>query len=217
MNSSVNGRKTVGRPRNTDSDARRERILEVATDIFSRDGYRSTAMTTIARGAGLSQTGLLHHFPNKNALLNAVMSRRDSHDWLKIDLAGTRARGWHYIENLVSLVENNQSNKSIVKLFTTLSGEAVDIDHPANHWLLEHHQTFSEAICQALNEAKSDGLIDANAPVESIARTIMAVMDGLQIQWLSNTDYKDMSHDFSLYIDTIRKQWQAPHKPEQDK
>ncbi|AVV32548.1 TetR family transcriptional regulator [Halomonas sp. SF2003] len=216
MNSSVNGRRTVGRPRNTDSDARRERILEVATDIFSRDGYRSTAMTTIARGAGLSQTGLLHHFPNKNALLNAVMTRRDSLDWLKIDLAGTRARGWDYIENLVSLVENNQENKSIVKLFTTLSGEAVDIDHPANQWLLEHHQSFSNAICQALKEAMSDGVIDANAPVESIARTIMAVMDGLQIQWLSNADYTDMSHDFSLYIDTVRQQWQAPCKAEQD-
>jgi AcrR family transcriptional regulator len=59
-------RRSSGRPRGADSDARCEKILATAAEIFSIEGYRGTSMSVIARACGMSQTGLLHYFPTKD-------------------------------------------------------------------------------------------------------------------------------------------------------
>ena len=58
-------------------DARRELIVDVASDIFGTQGFRAATMLQIAAACGISRTGLLHHFPTKESLLEAVLARRD--------------------------------------------------------------------------------------------------------------------------------------------
>ncbi|RLL69770.1 TetR/AcrR family transcriptional regulator [Streptomyces sp. Z26] len=54
----------------------RERaILDAATKVFLRFGYRKTSMDEAARAAGLSRQGLYLHFPTKQALFHAVLER----------------------------------------------------------------------------------------------------------------------------------------------
>ena len=59
-------------------DARRELIIEVATEIFGTQGFRAATMLQIAAACGISRTGLLHHFPTKESLLEAVLAHRDT-------------------------------------------------------------------------------------------------------------------------------------------
>ncbi len=47
-------------------------------------------MVAVAEAAGLSQTGLLHHFPSKELLLAGVLQRRDEQDMAALD-GGTEA------------------------------------------------------------------------------------------------------------------------------
>ncbi|KAA3605549.1 MAG: TetR/AcrR family transcriptional regulator [Planctomycetota bacterium] len=62
--------------------ARKEELLEVASALFLRFGYRKTSMDDVARGAGLSRQGLYLHFRSKEALfveaLEFLMSRTNS-------------------------------------------------------------------------------------------------------------------------------------------
>ena len=58
-------------------DARRELIVDVASEIFGTQGFRAATMLQIAAACGISRTGLLHHFPTKESLLEAVLARRD--------------------------------------------------------------------------------------------------------------------------------------------
>ncbi|MGY2061863.1 TetR/AcrR family transcriptional regulator, partial [Nocardia gipuzkoensis] len=58
-------------------EARKERILEVALKTFAENGFRGASIAEIADRCGLSQPGLLHHFPTKAALLSAVLDYRD--------------------------------------------------------------------------------------------------------------------------------------------
>src|SRR5258708_36742368 len=51
--------------------ARRLAILEAATPVFLRYGYKKTSMDDLARAAGLSRQGLYLHFENKEALFKA--------------------------------------------------------------------------------------------------------------------------------------------------
>jgi AcrR family transcriptional regulator len=208
-------RRASGRPKGADGAIRREEILTVATQLFSVEGFRGLTMSAIARECGMSLSGLVHYFPTKDLLLQAAMDRRDEIDQSRLALPGqARPRGWAYLESLVELVRHNQRQQGIVRLFTTVAAEAVDPQHPANAWLRSHHQSSAARIRQALAEAKADGALAEDAPVDSIARSLIAAMDGLQLQWLSDPGYPDMAEDFEMLISTVRHRWGLPQPSE---
>ncbi|MEA5455801.1 helix-turn-helix domain-containing protein [Sinomonas sp. JGH33] len=208
--SSRPARRSSGRPKGADSAARREEILATAARVFSEEGYRGTSMSAIARACGLSQTGLLHYFPTKEDLLRAVMERRDALDSaIALAPTGERLRGWEFVESLVRLVRVNQGQPGIVRLYTTVSGEAVDAAHPANAWLVEHHTQAREMFRTAFREAAEDGTLRPDAPVEAMIRCLVAGMDGLQVQWLSDGSYEDMATDFEVLVEAFTARWKA--------
>src|SRR3954470_9896043 len=59
----------------TPDNARRERILAVALEVFGRYGFRKASMDEIARSADISRQGLYLHFANKDALFRAAVRR----------------------------------------------------------------------------------------------------------------------------------------------
>jgi AcrR family transcriptional regulator len=52
-----------------------DEIVEQASALFARHGFRDTSVQSIADAAGYSKTGLLHRFPSKEALWAAVVER----------------------------------------------------------------------------------------------------------------------------------------------
>src|SRR5882762_5206644 len=55
--------------------ARRVAILEAATPVFLRFGFKKTSMDDLARAAGLSRQGLYLHFPTKESLFKEGLQR----------------------------------------------------------------------------------------------------------------------------------------------
>lgn len=51
------------------------RILDVAEDLFARQGYDGTSLRQIAEKSGIQQPGLYNHFVGKQALYEAVLFR----------------------------------------------------------------------------------------------------------------------------------------------
>lgn len=50
-------------------------LLESAATIAGRDGIAALSLNAVAFEAGVSKGGLLHHFPNKQALIFALFAR----------------------------------------------------------------------------------------------------------------------------------------------
>lgn len=199
-------RRRPGRPRGGDGGDTRERILSAAATLFADHGYRGTSMVAVAEAAGLSQTGLLHHFPSKELLLAGVLQRRDEQDMVAVG-PGAEAHGWDVFDRLVALVEHNTRREPFVRLFTAMAGEAIDADHPGHTWLRQHHREATELVGSGLRQAQADGTCSPEAPVDHIARVTVAVMDGLQIQWLMDPERVDMAGDFAAFVDSIRQTW----------
>ena len=63
------------RPR-LDRDARRERILDVAQEVFLEEGFANASMSTIAARLGGSKGTLYNYFKSKDDLFNAYVERR---------------------------------------------------------------------------------------------------------------------------------------------
>ena len=57
-----------GRPRDTNSDETRWRILEAALDAFAERGYDGVSTREIARQAEVTSATVYHHFPSKFSL-----------------------------------------------------------------------------------------------------------------------------------------------------
>jgi AcrR family transcriptional regulator len=73
----------VGRCRSLNAVARPfrqqvdEGILDRAAGLFARHGFEQTSLQAVADAVGLSKAGLLHHFPSKGALHEAVMDQAE--------------------------------------------------------------------------------------------------------------------------------------------
>jgi len=57
----------------------RERILDTASRLFYRDGYRATGIDRIIAESGVAKMSLYRHFPSKNDLIFAYLQRRHDH------------------------------------------------------------------------------------------------------------------------------------------
>src|SRR5215467_816607 len=53
----------------------RDRVLQVAQQLFAERGYRGTSLRDIAKRIGIKAPSLLHHFPSKQQLYVAVLDR----------------------------------------------------------------------------------------------------------------------------------------------
>lgn len=57
-------------------DARREQLIGVAVDLFSRKGFSGTTTKEIAAAAGVTEALIFRHFPTKDALYDAILRWR---------------------------------------------------------------------------------------------------------------------------------------------
>lgn len=171
-------------------DARREHIVEVATEVFGTQGFRAATMLQIAAACGISRTGLLHHFPTKESLLEAVLAHRDS-GGPDADLVGAGPR--RRLDQLVAVVEHNATEPRIVNLFSVLSAEAGDPEHPAHAYFAARYARLRAELGGALRQLQSDGALVPGTDPDSLAVEIIALMDGLQVQWVLAPDQVDMA------------------------
>jgi AcrR family transcriptional regulator len=65
----------MGRPRGSGADNSNQtemKLIEVATNLFSRNGFKGTSIRDIAREMGMTTANIYHHFGSKEGLLHAV-------------------------------------------------------------------------------------------------------------------------------------------------
>ena len=61
-------------------DERRMVILRAAVDLFSKHGFKGATTKEIAKASGVSEAMLFRHFENKDALYEAIIETKGSHE-----------------------------------------------------------------------------------------------------------------------------------------
>ncbi|WP_371580607.1 TetR/AcrR family transcriptional regulator [Streptomyces sp. NBC_01314] len=187
----MSGMSGTSRTRGVRGAERRAEIVLAALEVIAERGYRGASMAAIAERVGLTQQGLLHYFPTKDALLVAVLEERDRWDAvpdsaLRLDLLG-------------SLVEYNAMRPGIVQTFSALLGESVTEGHPAREFFTERYGRVRGAMAEVLRTEYGDRLPSGLTP-ERAAPLLVAVMDGLQYQWLLDPEAVDMPGAFRDFL-----------------
>ncbi|WP_281883212.1 TetR/AcrR family transcriptional regulator [Agromyces rhizosphaerae] len=190
----------TGRKRGPYAKTKRTRaaILDAALDVFARGGYRSGSIRDIATAVGMSEAGLLHHFPTKSALLAAVLEHRDQRS---IDVLGTDdADPLATLRGLVELARYNASVPGVVALYCTLSAEATDPGHPAHAYFVTRYADTVGRLERAFDGCRELGRLRDGTTPGSAARQAVAVMDGLQVQWLLDPEGVDMAAELDRFL-----------------
>lgn len=193
-------------PRRTQAErtrASREKIIRAATEFFAQQGFRGAKMAEIARAAGLTEPGLLHHFPSKTHLLMGVLEERDRIDSERLR-ATLQQDGSQFLDALTELVEHNETVPGLVQLFTTLVAESVSPEHPAREFFIERYQRERKRMTGAIAQAQQAGEIRADISAETLTVLIFAMMDGLQVQWLLEPEKINMAGMFRAVMGLLR-------------
>jgi AcrR family transcriptional regulator len=188
-------------------EASRSKALHAALELFAVSGFKGTSIAQVAAKTGLSQSGLLHHFPSKAALLSAVLEERDAEDGRFMSNDGEPPLGWAAFDALGSLVARNSTRPQLVSLFVRLSAEAIEPGHPAHQWVRDHYDGIESWLTDALRTGQAQGEVDPEAPIASLVHMTIAVLDGLQQQWLLQPARVSMVSDFAAHVAMLRAQW----------
>lgn len=144
---------------------RRAQILDAALAAYTVVG--SPTLRQIADAVGLSEAGVLHYFGSREELFVAILEARDALAQHRFDLS-TR-------EGVFAAIEDATRSPGLAKLYVDMSVAAADPAHPA--------RSFMQAREAALIAVVAN-LIPGAAPDDPRARSLVALAEGLQIQWL---------------------------------
>ena len=176
---------------------RRRQILEITSSLIAECGFWGLSMQDVADRCGLTVPGVLRHVGSKIGLLVAVLEHRDVEDArsLRAHLGVDEAQvpdewseggpeGVDLRQLCLATMSRNATQPEIVRLFAVLEAESLTPSHPA-------HTYFANRQKQALSAftALAKGITDRP---ETLARHIIAMMDGIQLQWLRAPEAVDL-------------------------
>jgi len=178
---------------------RRQDILDAAMKVFAAKGFHGGTLSDVAELAGMTHAGVLHHFGSKENLLREVMGYRDSLD----SSEKHSAYGLDFFNHLIATAQQNTARPGIVQTYVVLSAEAVTEDNPGAAYFAGRFESLRKEVMGQLRTLSpaDDPLTDAQ--LEAAASNIIALMDGLQVQWLLNPGAVNLVDETVFGIDAI--------------
>lgn len=178
--------------------SRRTEIVVAAMEAFASTGYHNTSLNDIADELDMTAAGILHHFKTKENLLVEVLDQRDDSSPVPSDTSG---RAW--LDTLVDVTARNEKAPGLTQLYAVLSAESLTHDHPAQCWFRDRYNRVRGSVRDALVDVIGPDAARIPDQIDAGTRTIIAAMDGLQIQFLLEPEDQPMVASMQLVIDAV--------------
>jgi len=185
------------------ADDRRKAIVEAAVQRFARLGYLNSSTQKIAADVGISHSGLLHHFGSKQGLLLAVLRAREEQARALFEQPGLHDDPIEMMRRRVVLLETNATQPGLTQLYTVLSAEASNPEHPAHEYFHHRYERLVASVRHTLEQGQKSGVLRTDFDPEAIARETFAVWDGFQIQWGLSDGAWDLVSAYRDYLDGV--------------
>lgn len=167
-----------------------------ATEIFAESGFRAGTMKDIAERAGISQRGLVHHFASKEELLLEVLEARAVESARLMRDGSPR----EVLLGVVDIMTDNARRPRLVELHTVLFAEAIAPEHPAHEHHAQRLHLWRAYLTHVFTRAQLEGALAPGITADSAATTMVALQDGIQIQWLYEPGAVDMAGVLHAYL-----------------
>lgn len=187
---------------------RRTQIIKVTSELIAERGFWGLSMQDVGDQCGLTVPGVLHYVGSKAGLLIAVLEQRDVEDAQSLrahlgvredevpdDWAGGGPEGVDLRQLCAATMRRNAGQPQIVRLFAVLEAESLDPGHPAHDYFAARQARVVSSFA-----ALAEGFTDRP---EVLARQIVAMMDGLQVQWLRAQQTIDLVQEWEAAAEML--------------
>jgi AcrR family transcriptional regulator len=182
-------------PKPNVSEMRTAQIIEAATAVFAQKGFDSATMAKIADEAGINKATIYLYFDSKDALIRAIAEQVFAQELADLQVAcalpGTAAERLNaFYEALIAEESGVSPLMPIIYEFYALGLRRDDVQA-----VLVTFMEQSAALLQAIIEEGVATGEFAPTDAQKAARTFIALLDGLMIQWAY---VKDLDVDAQL-------------------
>ena len=94
------------------------------------------------------------------------------------------ADGRGYCELLLDVARFHETDPAFIRFFIVLSAESLEPSHPAHEWFRERYDRTRELFAGWIADDQRRGLVRADVDPMLASRTIVAALDGLELQYL---------------------------------
>ncbi len=164
-----------------DTAVRQEQIARAALHLMGRDGVGQVNMAGLARQVGLVPSAIYRHFPNKDAVIDAVLDlvRERLHDNVRIATTET-AGALDRLERLLHLhLELLRENQGMLRI---IFSEAV-VGGPAGRRarVFRTVQSYLEAIVHIVREGQRAGTVRQDVEPRAVAAMFLGLVQPVAI------------------------------------
>ncbi|MBM7783617.1 TetR/AcrR family transcriptional regulator [Tenggerimyces flavus] len=188
------------------ADERRRQLVEAALVVASREGVDAATTRRIAKEAGVS-LGIVHYcFRSKAELLQEMIKAIVDEMGSSVQLATLRKGDVRTVlqaglDNLWQTVGSAPERHLLTYELTayTLRQGMTEL----TEWLYECYFQTSRAFLESVAEAAN---VEWTQPVDELAKTVVAINEGVTLQWLVDRDPKAVQLRYETFLDYLAGQ-----------
>jgi len=182
---------------------RKQRILVVAQRLLTQNGWRSTTLGQIAREAGVTPAGLLHHFESKEQLLHAVLDARDADDDANANMSGD------IVEEIQKAADRFTRSPHLIGMFAVILIENLDPEAALHKRVLNRYRAAVEVVADGIRRGQRSGRYRSDLDPDIKAAEVIAFLNGMETSWLLDPSIP-LTEVFAEYTTSLARQLEAP-------
>jgi AcrR family transcriptional regulator len=165
------------------SHKRRQQIADAVLRIVDEQGHEHVTTALVARESEVAEPTVLYHFPTKDHLLVAAMTRADD---LAAAGAGAEMDAARLdIEDLRRIATPSPGDERRMRLHVMLKGQSATPGHPAADYIRHRSERSVRIFTRLVARRQEEGLAHPGLDPEQTARQITALWDGLGLMQLT--------------------------------
>jgi AcrR family transcriptional regulator len=188
------------RPLRVDAERNRQRILEAAARLFARRGLE-VGLDEIARAAGVGTGTVYRRFPDKGALIDALVEDRAGAVLARAEQALAEPDAWAGLTGLLAwLVELQRADRGLRDAFAG--------DNCGPERFAGHHQRLMDLLTRLLEAARAQGELRPDVGIGDVAAAL--VMLDAAGEYAADADPDQWRRQFALLLDGFRTRRDGP-------
>ena len=197
-------------PKLIDKEQRKTEIALVALDLFAKDGFEKTSISSVAKAAGIGKGTVYEYFESKEDLIGAAlfawvqdMKEQSSEEFFQsIDNPEERLR--KCVQAMTeAFIHDERTVKLMIGLFQMMLKDGEFFPH--NKMFRGMFRMIRQLFIDILLDGVSQGVFKSEIArdVQKIAINSFAYLDGIALHYFLNKEDFDLMQQVDFYLDRL--------------
>lgn len=171
------------------TETMKERIVRESIQLFLKTSFKATSIQNITDALGITKGAFYWHFKSKDELLETIIEKYDAEFLEKLYAHMKNIEGNFLVkfkEYHKYINEYARDNGEFCVLFVTLAAETAGSKTTSENKIKWVYKKYHDFIASLLTIGKNEGLFNDAFNVSLNAHIVIAIHNGILLQWYMN-------------------------------